>query len=288
MLSKVFVKTWASALVFALLISILVLAAFTYWFVIADRYIVFLYYHDMGPLVPDTSPFSRVTGSRYWMASLVASGAVLVLFGCVNWLLARFKRDYQPPYWLYVWLLCAVLLLPGILLITKTANQPTLPFSLALITACVALCGLALAIYAAGLVANRPVDMLWLAADGLGMALILILLANLTLIPGWLRDGAAWRLWLLALLMGFILLWLVLVTVLRFWRHTAMPPAAAVFLAGVVIAYLLLPLIHYLFATDGYFYISNSDNFFARTLPLQLLTWLLGFLLAWFITWVRK
>ncbi|MFO7696851.1 MAG: hypothetical protein R6X16_06800, partial [Anaerolineae bacterium] len=43
-------KEWLAALRHALPISAFVLAIYYYWFGIADRYHVFLYYHDMGPL----------------------------------------------------------------------------------------------------------------------------------------------------------------------------------------------------------------------------------------------
>jgi LPXTG-motif cell wall-anchored protein len=61
---------WKKELVHALPLSLIVLGLLAYWFVIADRYCAFLYYHDMGPVAPDTSPFSPVTSSRYWMAGL--------------------------------------------------------------------------------------------------------------------------------------------------------------------------------------------------------------------------
>ena len=43
-------------------VVVAVLALFYYWFAIADRYIVFLYDHDLGPRVPDTMPFSEALG----------------------------------------------------------------------------------------------------------------------------------------------------------------------------------------------------------------------------------
>ena len=58
-------REWALAVLHALPVTVLVLSLCYYWFAVADRYIIFLYYHDMGPLVPDTSPFSVVTSSRY-------------------------------------------------------------------------------------------------------------------------------------------------------------------------------------------------------------------------------
>ena len=83
------IQLWWEALPHALPVTALVIGLFYYWFAVADRYIVFLYYHNMGPRVPDTSPFGFVTASRYWMAGLVASGAVMVLYTAASWLLKR-------------------------------------------------------------------------------------------------------------------------------------------------------------------------------------------------------
>jgi len=80
-------RPWRSALFHAVPIVASVAGLLYYWFAIADRHMVFLYYHDMGAVVPDTSPFSPVTSSRYWMTGLVASGAVMVVHPAINWLL---------------------------------------------------------------------------------------------------------------------------------------------------------------------------------------------------------
>ena len=69
------------AIVFALSLALLVLGLECRWFALRNREVVFLYNHPMGPRVPDTTPFSPVTRSRYWMTGLVASGAVMVLYG---------------------------------------------------------------------------------------------------------------------------------------------------------------------------------------------------------------
>ena len=95
---------WRSAVLHALPVTALVLPLFYYWFAIADRYFVFLYYHDMGPRYPDTSPFSGVTSSRYWMAGLVAGGMVTVLYTTGCWLLGRLSASYRAPAWWRVWL----------------------------------------------------------------------------------------------------------------------------------------------------------------------------------------
>ncbi len=75
---------WRSALLHTLPVAALVLYLFYYWFAIADRYVIFLYWHYMGPHYPDTSPFSVVTSSHYWMAGLVASGTVMAFYMVVG------------------------------------------------------------------------------------------------------------------------------------------------------------------------------------------------------------
>jgi hypothetical protein len=42
-------KGWSAALLFSMAISALYLYLFYRWFALADRYYLFLYYHDMGP-----------------------------------------------------------------------------------------------------------------------------------------------------------------------------------------------------------------------------------------------
>ncbi len=60
-------QAWHIAIAPAALIASVVLGLFYYWFVIVDRYVVFLYNHN------GADPFESATISRYWMAGLVAS-----------------------------------------------------------------------------------------------------------------------------------------------------------------------------------------------------------------------
>ncbi|MCZ7542668.1 MAG: hypothetical protein M5R40_03610 [Anaerolineae bacterium] len=61
---------WRGALLHALPVTAFVLYLFYYWFAVGDRYIVFLYNHEMGPYVPEhrRSAGSRAaaTGWRGW------------------------------------------------------------------------------------------------------------------------------------------------------------------------------------------------------------------------------
>ncbi|MFQ5593668.1 MAG: hypothetical protein ACE5HA_05930, partial [Anaerolineae bacterium] len=238
--------------------------------------------------VPDTSPFSPVTSSRYWMAGLVASGAVMVLYTAANWLLGRFAATYRPPAWWRVWVLCAAPLVIGIPLITMTVNQPTLPALNAGQITLATLIGLVLALMPGKMAAERPRALIWLAADGWGLTLMLYSVSKLELVPRWLAHGSTMWVWMTAA--GFVagVLWLLIMTGLRIWRCTPIPSTPALFTAGLCMAYVLTPLAHHVIGTDGYYYISDMDNFFARSRALQVATWLVAVVMALGVTRLRE
>jgi hypothetical protein len=262
--------------VFALPAAALIIGLFYYWFALADRYSVFLYYHDMGPLVPDTSPFSSVTASRYWVAGLVAAGLVMLLYSAVNLLLGRLANSYRCPDWWRVWFLCGLPLAILIPLIVTTVNQPTLPLAYAARVIVATLFALALAFIPGSIAAGQPLEWLLLVLDGFGLMFLMLNIIGLERLPGWIERGAVTFIVLigLALFMGIVLLGFV--TAIRAWLRMPGLGARAIFIAGLCVSYLLIPVIHHLGFTDGYFYISDRDNFFARSIWLQLTAWLLA------------
>jgi hypothetical protein len=56
-----------------------------------------------------------------------------------------------------------------------------------------------------------------------------------------------------------------------------------IFLSGLTTAYLLLPLYHYLTSRPKYIYISDSANFFANSIWLQVATFLVVFGVIWLV-----
>ncbi len=254
-----------------------VMGLMLYWFAYANRAVVFLYDHNMGPLVADTSAFSLVTRSRYWMTGLVASGMVLVVYTPIVWMLGRWRRGYVSPPWRRVWLWCAVLLTPGILLITMTANMPVLPAVDALLTTAVTLAGLAFALAAGELAATAPDRFGWLAVDGLGVAaLVFSVTLGEQALALWQRgNGYGLAVTLAGVVAGVTIL--LAVTFLQHRWHVRPERCLSPLLAaGVCWAYLVLPAVHHLIFTDGWFYITTMDNFFARS-------WL-GFVVGWMMT----
>ena len=275
------------SLLHGLPMALLVLALLHYWFGIADRYIVFLYNHGMPPLFPDTSPFSRITASRYWMAGLVASGAVLVLYSAFNWLMGRLRRGYLPPPWYGVWLVCVPLFLILIPIITKTIGAPALPWSNTAAVTLATLLGVALALIPGKTTAERPSDLRWLAADGWGLALILLTLAQLDDIARWLSGGIDWRVILSLVMLGLGIGWLLLLTAVRYWQGVFVGDFVSLALAAACFTYLFLPLLHHVFGSDGYFYISDSDNFFAGSIAMLLIAWGITAVIIWLLLALR-
>jgi hypothetical protein len=153
-----------------------------------------------------------------------------------------------------------------------TVNTPTLPFRLAAACAVTTLAGLAVALAPGRRAAERPGDLLCLAADGAGLMPALLLLRAVEL-PGRglsVTPAVAWSFAVGGLVAGAV--WLVVMSFLRLWRRKEMPGAGALFLAGIGLSYLLMPLVHYLIAgRPGFRYISDAANFFAFNPGVQLL-----------------
>jgi hypothetical protein len=252
----------------ALPICVFILALFYYWFAIADRYAIFLYAH-LG-----ATPFDEVTTSRYWMSGLVASGAVMILYIAANALLGRIARarysDYRAPAWWRVWLLCAPGLIVGIPFITMNFNQPTMPLAIAVSCVLSPLCGLAIALMPGVLAAQNPTALAWLALDGAGLMPALLLLRAVEL-PGrglTITPTIAYLLAFGGVITGIV--WLGVVGALRAWRRKPSPSAAEIFVAGLALSYVLLPLVHHLLATPPAFrYITTASNFFAFDVGVQ-------------------
>jgi hypothetical protein len=280
-------NNWKRALLHAVPIFLFVLGLFTYWFALADRYAIFLYGH-LG-----ATPFDELTSSRYWMSGLVASGAVMVLYTLANWLLGRIavlrRRGYRPPSWWRVWALSAPALAIGIPAITMTMNWPTLPASLAAACALAALAALALALFPGSWAARRPVELVWLAMDGMGLMPVL-LLVHLVELPSRNPSVGVSTAYLAAVGGLFAsAVWLGIMTVLRAWRRRPSPGAGAILVLGLCLSYLLMPLLHHLLLTPpGYRYVTASSNFLAFSVGVQLLVLSLAAILALGVTLLRQ
>jgi len=232
-------------------------------------------------LVPDTSPFSKVTASRYWMAGLVACGMIMLLYIFANWVMGRRSKRYYPPAWKRVWVIAAALLSIGLPAITMGVNDPRLPAFLAVLVTVATLVSLALSLMPGALAARQPKRLLWLFLDGWGVALLLWTLHHMADIEEWMDMGAKWRIALAIIILLAGCCWLILLSFIQVWRRKMFEGTVNLFLAGLCVAYLLIPLLHYVLFSDDYRYITNSDNFFARNLGIQFLAWLLVVLIVW-------
>jgi len=261
-------------------ICLFVLGLFYYWFVLADRYFIFLYNH-LG-----ATPFDERTISRYWMSGFVASGAIFVLYTITHWFVGRlagtFYRDYSPPVWWHVWLFCAVPLSVGILYITMTFNHPTLPLFVATLCVITTLLGLTLALFTSSLATKDPPEFAWLFVIAAGLTPVFLLLRAIELPhAGLIIAPIAYSVAIGGALIGAI--WSITMIRLqtRLYPMRCSGVAIRLYVIGLCISYLLLPLFHYVFLTPlEYKYISVSANFFALNKSIQLATLLVGALAA--------
>jgi hypothetical protein len=276
-------KAWQGALLFAIPIVTFVIFLFYTWFAVLDRYFIFLYFHDMGPGF-DTTPFGWVTASRYWMSGLVASGAVMVPYIASHFVLGRLVKTFRAPEWWRVWILCALPLSIAIPAIVMTVNAPVLPLANAAQVTAVTLMGLALAVVLGQVAAQRPLAYSLLMLDGFALACLLIALASFEDYPRWLARGGTGFIYMhLAVVTVALVLLIIMTGVYYAWRRAEIPDPILWFVAGLGISYLFLPLCHHLFwcKDDGswtdpdYFaYISDADNYFARSPLFQIGVWI--------------
>lgn len=255
---------------YATAVILLVLGLYYYWFAVADRYVIFLYGHL------EATPFDDVTRSRYWMAGLVAAGmvmvAALVVHGVVRMVVTRRGGTYTLPDWRHVWLMCAIPVAVGILLITMLANVPTLPLSLALMSVAAAWVGLALALMAVQKFVQGAREFLWLAWISVGVVPALVLTRALELpAQGIIDMQVALIVTTVTIVLGLV--WATLWLLLYQRRQKRTFAWWQLYVAVCVWSYAFLPLLHYwVFAPPAYRYISTSTNFFADSIWVQLLS----------------
>jgi len=267
--------TWQRAQLWATFIVALVLGLFYYWFAVADRYAIFLYGHATQN-IPPAQPFDEWTSSRYWMAGLVAAGIVMVLYvaECVlvgRVAVARGHLDHHAPSWWRIWTQCFLPIAIGVPAITLTVNTPTLPPALAAKCTVATLAGLALALLPGEWAVRRPLDLVWLVAEALGLVPALIFIRAIELPARGLSitPAIAWTYAVSGCVAGLV--WMVAVAWLRQRTGRPAPGGWALFLAGITLGYVLLPLLHHISTPPAYRYITTASNFFASNPAVQAL-----------------
>ncbi|SHI86544.1 hypothetical protein SAMN05444280_10746 [Tangfeifania diversioriginum] len=256
--------------VYALPPCIIILSLFYYWFVIADRYEVFLYFHNMAPRVPDTSPFSFVTASRYWMSGLVACGFVLLIYFPVSFILSRAKNNFTPPALKHVLLFSFPVLTAGTLIITMTLNHPVLPFLHALKVLLATLLGLAVVLKTVELAGEKMLKILLYGIDGVALALIMIMSSTLASNFHFLSPP---QLTIFLIICALCFGILGFTSIFYVWKNIK-SVSKEIIITAFTIGYPFGTVFHYLVGTNGHYYITNSDNFFTRNFLIQLLIWL--------------
>lgn len=252
----------AGEITIAILILLFVWIVYTWLFMYADRKIVFLYDH-LG-----STPFDSITSGRYWMAGLLLSGFISVFYYTVR--LAA-GSDIEVS-WQGVMKKITIPLFVGIIFIMMTMGSPKMPLLIAISSATATTIGLCIGLSVADDLMTHLLKTIAATAIGSGFVPFLILFRVLELPSNGIvtLNLAIWIV-VLSVLAGFIWLWIAT----YFFRIYA--PSRFQILKGILfLAYLVLPVIHYLFATPkGIPYITSSSNFFANNILLRFINWIL-------------
>lgn len=247
----------------SLIVSVAVFILYFLWFLVLDRRLIFLYGHR------HTTPFDADTASRYWMTGLVAGGVVLLANVVSGFLLRMLYRDMELPDWRRVWKnVCFILAVP-ILVLLLFIGRPAIALPLSLWIMVVLFASIGLALYAGSFIVRRFRESVWLFFEGLALVPVLQILP-LAIDYGIRRSLPSTFIIAPLILIFAALLWLFVMTLLHKPFKQPFASQTNIFLSGLVVLYLLLPLVHYANSRPGYIrYISNSANFFAREVWVQ-------------------
>lgn len=265
-----------SCFVHSALISAVILTLYSFWFVFLDRRFTFLYGHL------HSTPFDFRTASRYWMTGLVASGGVLVAYTVINLVIKKLLRNYQLSDWKTVWKYsCLILPLPLFIILTFV-GKPSIPTLLSFWILVVLFAGLRLALYASDLIVSSFRQSVWAFFDGLALVPILLFIP-LGIEFGLRKSLPAILIITPVVIVGIALFGLWIMTLLHKRFKQPFSSFLNVFLSGLTTAYLLLPLYHYLTSRPKHIYISDSSNFFANSIWLQVTAFLAVTGIIWLV-----
>jgi len=266
---------------FSLVVAFAVLILYAFWFYFLDRRLIFLYGHR------HTTPFDCDTASRYWMTGLVAGGTVFfvtVIFGMVS----KQLHAYTVPGWKQVWKNACLLLTAPVLALLLFIGKPPIPPFLSLWILAVLFVSLGVALYAGSFVVRRFRQSVWGFFDGLAFAMVFQPFP-LYIDYGLRRGAIAFSIFAPIIIIVICVSWLYIMPYLHKRFRQPFNSPADVFLSGMTTAYLLLPLLHYLISRPNHVrYVSNSANFFAGELWIQILAYSVAGTMLWFIGKIRK
>lgn len=275
-LGDITILHYTFAFVSTLFPTIITLTCYYTWFVLSDRYRIFLYNHL------NATPFAPITISRYYMSGFTVAGFVMLADIFTNSLWSLSFRSNQNPLplvkWWKAWLWNAPLLAIGTLTITMTQNQPVLPLRIALVMTGIVCGGTVLALIPGRLVIKSPTELFWLASASVGLTPALLLLRTVEV-----ADIAFVRApFVYTITCGMTIAGVGMSCLIAYWHSATQQmnwKAHQLIIGALCIAYLFTPAVHYLLFTPPSFrYISAMGNYFASNPRIQILCWIIMFL----------
>jgi hypothetical protein len=257
----------------ATLVTVISLAVYSYLFGCADRKIVFLYEH-LG-----LTPFDRITTGRYWMAGLILSGFLSILYLVIRLILKLIIKS-EIIYWKNIVKFSVIPLIIGVLIITMTFGEPEMTFLIAISSGLALIIGISTGFSVIDDLINDYRSTFIYLVIGLGLVPFLVLFRVLEL-PG--KGILAMNISVFVVVFSTVggFLWLFISH--RIFKNYR-PGFINVIKGTLAFGYIGLPVLHYLVLTPkGIPYITSSDNFFADNLGLRILNWILLILIVFLV-----
>lgn len=241
--------------------------AFIYVFIFADRTGIFLYEH-LG-----AGPFDRLTSGRYWMAGFVVAGLISLTYFFVRVIFNLPGRKIIPNKGLA--LPTAVLIFTSSIIITRL-GQPPLP----LLPAISAAFTLTFAVHAGiGFINDLFAD--WLPAIKHAVIAVgiipFVLFFRIIELP---HTGILPVMTAFTIVISLYLSAVVWMIIFKWMFRNEIIKVMMLFKTIVVMAWLVFPVIHFFMTViENHPYITASDNFFASSILLRILNWVIvGFI----------
>lgn len=262
-------------ILWSLIISIFLIALYYFWYIIADRNILFLYWH-MG-----YGPFGAFTIGRYLMSGLVASGFVFWGYLLLFYTIKKLYKTNKLPQWQTVWEYIIVISAIPLFIIIHIMGNPPLPLLLSLGVLVFLYAGIGIVLWSSHKIHANFKKSIWTMLQSITILPLFVLPLYITY---YLKKNpeniAGLIIPVVYFFIGSLLFSLIINVLLRRFKKTS-GTAQDIFFFAMLFFYILLPLFHYIFLGPTLFsYITDSGNFFAHNLFIQAIGLLSAYVVA--------
>ncbi len=252
------------SIISALSITVFLLLLYYFWYMIADREILFLYWH-LG-----YEPFSEQTIGRYFMSGLVASGFLFWGYTIIQCMVKKRYAKYKLPQWSTVWEYTIYISAIPLFIILNILGNPPIPLMISIGVLGFLYIGVGIVLWSSDTILKNVKKSMRTITQSITIVPLFILPLYLTYHLKK-NPGNIFNITLPTVLffIGSLLFSLAIQYILkRLKKQTGTPNE--IFFFALLLFYIFLPLVHYIFMGPTLFsYITDSSNFFSNNVFIQ-------------------